>query len=61
MMIKRIYETNGTHKGEFVFCPVNGWNCPYWGKGNICYRDDPMKNCLDFSYIFKSWEYWEQL
>ena len=48
-------------RGEVVFCPVNGWNCPYWGKGNICYRDDPMKNCLDFSYIFKSWEYWEQL
>ena len=48
-------------RGEIVFCPVNGWNCPYWGKSNICYRDDPMKNCLDFSYIFKSWEYWEAL
>ena len=57
----RIKKTDGTHKGEIVYCPVNGWNCPYWDKGNVCYSSDPMKNCLDFKRIFGSWEYWEQL
>ena len=59
-MTKRIYEGDGTHKGVTVFCPVNGWDCPHWSKGNICRAKDPMI-CLDFKSIFGSWEYWERL
>lgn len=60
MKIKRIYESDGTHKGVTVFCPVNGWDCPHWSKGNICRKKDALL-CLDFKLIFGSWEYWEQL
>lgn len=56
----RIKQTDGKHNDVIVFCPVNGWDCPYW-INHICYRRGPMVNCEDFKRIFKSWEYWEAL
>ena len=55
-----IKETDGTHKGETVFCPVNGWDCPYCEKG-ICYINDPIEECDDFNSFYESWEDWESL
>ena len=59
-MIKRVHESDGTHKDETVFCPVNGWDCPYYEDG-VCYIKNPIEDCDDFGSIFESWEYWEQL
>lgn len=30
------------------FCPVNGWDCPYWKKDGTCKLDDPMADCDDY-------------
>lgn len=30
------------------FCPVNGWDCPYWKKDGTCELDDPMADCDDY-------------
>lgn len=54
-----IMESNGTHKGEPIYCTVNAWDCPYY-KNGICYIKDPMKECDDFSAFFDSWEDWEE-
>lgn len=62
MKIRVIKESNGTHKGQTVFCPVNAFgDCPYCGKNNVCYICDPMADCDDFATIFESWDYWEEL
>lgn len=33
------------------FCPVNGWDCPYWKKDGSCFMvddgDDPVAECDD--------------
>ena len=31
------------------FCPVNGWDCPYWRKDGTCKlgREEAIKNCED--------------
>lgn len=33
------------------YCPVNGWDCPYWKKDGTCAMvdngDDPVKECDD--------------
>ena len=56
-----IKESNGKHKGETIYCPVNGWDCPYCGENNVCYINDPMEDCDDFAACFESWEDWEEL
>lgn len=37
------------------YCPVNGWDCPYWKKDGTCAMvddgDDPVKECDD-AYTF---------
>ena len=30
-MAKENFETDGLRNGELVYCPVNGWDCPYYG------------------------------
>lgn len=50
----------GTYNGEITYCPVNGWDCPYF-KDNVCHIDDPIKDCDDFACAFESWEEWESL
>ena len=56
-----IKESNGKHKGETIYCPVNGWDCPYCSENNVCYINDPMEECDDFAACFESWEDWEEL
>ena len=56
-----IKESNGMHKGEVIYYPVNGWDCPYCGENNVCYINDPMEDCDDFAACFDSWEEWEEL
>lgn len=52
----------GTYNNEKVFCPVNGWDCPYF-HGGLCVMQggDPMEDCDDFQMYFESWEEWESL
>lgn len=33
-----------------VYCPVNGWDCPYF-KNNFCTIENPEENCDDFALI----------
>lgn len=37
------------------YCPVNGWDCPYWKRDGTCSMvdegDDPVKECDDV-YMF---------
>ena len=38
------------------FCPVNGWDCPYWKKDGSCSMvddgDDPVMECDDAAYFW---------
>lgn len=38
------------------FCPVNGWDCPYWKKDGSCSMvddgDDPVMECDDAGYFY---------
>lgn len=34
-----------------IYCPCNGWDCPYFKKGE-CGIEDPMNECDDFSYFW---------
>lgn len=42
---------------EKFYCPVNGWDCPYWKKdGNCGMVDegfDPVKECDDAAMFWK--------
>ena len=58
--MKKIRETDGCHKGEPIFCPVNGWDCPYYDDGT-CFTRDPMEDCDDCASMFGSWDDWEEL
>ena len=58
-MAKQDFETNGMHNGKPIYCPVNGWDCPYYGDG-ICHINDPVEDCTDFTFFFESWEEWEE-
>lgn len=38
------------------FCPVNGWDCPYWKKDGSCSMvddgDNPVMECDDAGYFY---------
>ena len=34
-------------KNEKIFCPVNGWDCPYYKDGE-CICEKPEENCDDY-------------
>ena len=37
---------------EKYFCPVNGWNCPYWCKNGECALGDMAINeCEDAAFM----------
>lgn len=59
-MAKEDFETDGLRNGELIYCPVNGWNCRYFGNG-ICHVKDPMEDCDDFALCFESWDEWDRL
>ena len=39
------------------FCPVNGWDCPYWKKDGSCAMvdegDNPVIECDDAGYFYE--------
>ena len=35
---------------KIVYCPVNGWDCPYF-KNNFCTIENPEENCDNFALI----------
>lgn len=39
------------------FCPVNGWDCPYWKKDGSCAMvdegDNPIIECDDAGYFYE--------
>nr|WP_318661131.1 hypothetical protein [uncultured Treponema sp.] len=39
------------------YCPVNGWDCPYWKKDGTCSMvddgDDPTLECDDAGYFYE--------
>ena len=40
---------------KVVYCPVNGWDCPYYDAGGYCTmypKNDPLKECDDFSVFW---------
>lgn len=42
-----------------VYCPVNGWDCPYWQKDGTCTIENPIEDCDDFGVFWdKDDEYW---
>ena len=42
-----------------VYCPVNGWDCPYWQKDGSCTIGNPIEDCDDFGIFWdKEDEYW---
>ena len=49
-------------KDAKVYCPVNGWDCPYWKKDGTCTIEDPMMECDDFSAFWDpDDEYWDSV
>ena len=58
--MKKIRETDGCHNGEPIFCPISGYDCPYYDN-EMCFIRDPMEDCDDFAFMFHNWEEWEAL
>lgn len=42
-MSKVDFETDGLRNGQPIYCPANGWDCPYYGDG-VCHIADPWQN-----------------
>ena len=41
-------------KGK-VYCPVNGWDCPYYDANGVCMMwpdSDPIDECDDFAVFW---------
>lgn len=61
MRTDKYFETDGTHNGAKVYCPVNAcYDCPYCDEEGVCHISDPVRECDDFFLFFASWEEWEQ-
>lgn len=36
-----------------VYCPINGWDCPYWCKDGSCgLHEDAIYECEDYNFWF---------
>ena len=52
------YNTNTIKKGKRkmrkgkIYCPANGWDCPYYKDGE-CGLNDPLEDCDDFAYFWE--------
>ena len=33
---------------EKIYCPINGWSCPYFKDNGVCTIDHPEKECDDY-------------
>ena len=31
------------------YCPVNGWDCPYWCYDGTCKLENPAEDCDDYA------------
>lgn len=52
-MVQSIKEKTGSKQTKKIYCPVNGWDCPYWKKDNICSMKEeegihPKDGCDDY-------------
>lgn len=36
-----------------IFCPVNGWDCPYWHKDGGCSLEKVEDECDDFYWFWQ--------
>lgn len=44
---------------KIFYCPVNGWDCPYWKPDGRCILEDPFYDCDDFASLWdEDDEYW---
>lgn len=34
-----------------IYCPVNGWTCPYFDANGVCMMDNPASECDDFAAL----------
>lgn len=42
-----------------IYCPVNGWDCPYYRDECVCVLNDPMADCDDFALVWSEEDdYW---
>lgn len=44
------------NKKEKIYCPVNGWDCPYWRKDGTCSmypKANPIDECDDFAFFWE--------
>ena len=41
---------------EKIFCPVNGWDCPYWCKDGSCVLENVKDECDDYAYFWEGWD-----
>lgn len=41
---------------KVIYCPVNGWDCPYYDTKSYCCtmypETDPIKECDDFASVW---------
>ena len=43
----------GHMRKKKIYCPVNGWDCPYYKKGE-CGIENPLEECDDFGYFWNA-------
>ena len=46
----------GKTKVKVIYCPVNGWDCPYFDANGCCMmypNTDPIDECDDFSTFWE--------
>lgn len=41
---------------EKIYCPVNGWDCPYWHKDGSCSLENVEAECDDFAAFWDEWD-----
>lgn len=59
-MARKDWETDGTHNGHHVYCPVCAYgDCPYCDQENLCHIADPVEECDDFGAHYESWREYE--
>ena len=52
-MVQSIKEKTEGKQTKKMYCPVNGWDCPYWKKDNTCSMKEeegihPKNGCDDY-------------
>lgn len=36
-----------------IYCPVNGYDCPYYHKNDECALENPILECDDFAFFWE--------